>query len=131
MDRYLDEFIWYYRIPRIEYGILGIHDCCRNDCHSSLTDIARYKNPEEPNVVVANWMRNRNTIEYLGIWEQLYNADFKPLEFEGFLHQTGANAFTLSPLKWVETTNAMGIVVKKGCGGGTYAHKDIAFKFAA
>jgi hypothetical protein len=63
----------------------------------SLTDIARYKNPEEPNVVVANWLRNRNTIEYLGIWEQLNNPDFKPLEFEGFMSETGANAFTLSP----------------------------------
>ena len=97
----------------------------------SLTDIARYKNQEEPNVVVANWMRNRNTIEYLGIWEQLYNADFKPLEFEGFLNQAGANAFTLSPMKWIESTNAIGIVTRKGRGGGTYAHKDIAFKFAA
>lgn len=97
----------------------------------SLTDIARYKNPEEPNVVIANWMRNRNTIEYLGLWEQLYNTEFKPLEFEGFLHQAGANAFTLSPMKWIDSTNAIGIAVKKGRGGGTYAHKDIAFKFAA
>lgn len=97
----------------------------------SLTDVARYKNPEEPNVVVANWMRNRNTIEYLGIWEQLYNPEFKPLEFEGFLSQAGANAFTLSPMKWIESTNAIGMTVKKGRGGGTYAHKDIAFKFAA
>lgn len=97
----------------------------------SLTDIARYKNSEEPNVVVANWMRNRNTIEYLGIWEQLYNPEFKPLEFEGFLNQAGGNAFTLSPLKWIKSTNAIGMVVKSGRGGGTYGHKDIAFKFAA
>ncbi len=97
----------------------------------SLTDIAKYKNLGEPNVVVANWMRNRNTIEYLGIWEQLYNQGFKPLEFEGFLHQAGGNAFTLSPMKWVNETNAIGIVVKAGRGGGTYAHRDIAFKFAA
>ena len=97
----------------------------------SLTDIARHKNPEEPNVVVANWMRNRNTIEYLGIWEHLNNPNFKPLEFEGFMSQAGANAFTLSPKKWIETVNAVGLMVKAGRGGGTYAHKDIAFKFAS
>ena len=97
----------------------------------SLTDIARYKNPEEPNVVVANWFRNRNTIEYLGVWERLNNPGFKPLEFEGFVNAAGANAFTLSPMKWVTSTNAVGITVKSGRGGGTYAHKDIAFKFAA
>ncbi|NLD06505.1 MAG: KilA-N domain-containing protein [Synergistaceae bacterium] len=97
----------------------------------SLTDIAKYKNQEEPNVVVANWLRNRNTIEYLGIWEQLYNPNFKPLEFEGFIRASGANAFTLSPMKWVNSTNAVGLFVKAGRGGGTYAHKDIAFKFAS
>jgi hypothetical protein len=97
----------------------------------SLTDIARYKNPEEPNVVVANWMRNRNTIEYLGIWEQLNNPNFKPLEFEGFKSEAGANAFTLSPMKWIKSTNAIGMIVKPGRGGGTYAHRDIAFKFAS
>jgi hypothetical protein len=70
----------------------------------SLTDIARYKNPDDPNAVVANWLRNRNTIEYLGIWEGLNNPAFKPLEFEGFLSQAGANAFTLSPLKWTFAT---------------------------
>ena len=97
----------------------------------SLTDIAKYKNQEEPNVVVANWLRNRNTIEYLGIWEQLYNPNFNPLEFEGFIRASGANAFTLSPMKWVTSTNAVGLFVKAGRGGGTYAHKDIAFKFAS
>lgn len=102
----------------------------KND-YISLTDIARYKNAEEPNVVVANWMRNYNTIEYLGIWEQLNNLEFKPLEFEGFLEQAGSNVFTLSPQKWVNMTNAKGIYVKFGRGGGTFAHKDIAFKFAS
>mgnify|MGYP003292248726 FL=1 len=76
-------------------------------------------------------MRNRNTVEYLGIWESLYNQDFKPLEFEGFRKQAGLNAFTLSPQKWVKTTNAIGIISKSGRYGGTYAHKDIAFKFAS
>ena len=96
----------------------------------SLTDIAKFKT-EEPNAVIANWLRNRNTIEYLGIWETLYNTDFKPLEFEGFKKEAGLNAFTLSPTKWIESTNAKGIIVKSGRYGGTYAHKDIAFKFAS
>ena len=102
----------------------------KND-YISLTDIARYKNKEEPNVVVANWMRNYNTIEYLGIWEQLNNTEFNPLEFEGYLKEAGSNAFTLSPQKWQKTTNAIGLFVKLGRGGGTFAHKDIAFKFAS
>jgi len=96
----------------------------------SLTDIAKFKT-DEPNAVVGNWMRNRNTIEYLGIWECLYNSNFKPLEFEGFKKEAGLNAFTLSPQKWIERTNAMGIISKSGRYGGTYAHKDIAFKFAS
>lgn len=102
----------------------------QND-YISLTDIARYKNREEPNVVVANWMRNFNTIEYLGIWESLNNQNFKPLEFEGFLKDAGSNSFTLSPQKWVSSTDAIGVIVKVGKNGGTFAHKDIAFKFAS
>ncbi len=96
----------------------------------SLTDIAKRKS-DDPSAVIGNWMRNRNTIEFLGIWESLYNPDFKPLEFEGFRKQAGLNAFTLSAKKWVETTNATGFIVKSGRYGGTYAHKDIAFKFAS
>jgi len=76
-------------------------------------------------------MRNRNTLEFLGIWETLYNPNFKPLEFEGFKKEAGLNAFTLSPLKWVNATDAIGFIVKSGRYGGTYAHKDIAFKFAS
>ena len=102
----------------------------KND-YISLTDIAKYKNSEEPNVVVANWMRNYNTIEYLGIWEKLNNPNFNPLEFEGYLEQAGSNAFTLSPQKWSNSTNAIGLFVKLGRSGGTFAHKDIAFKFAS
>ena len=100
------------------------------DDYISLTDIAKYKS-DDPIAVISNWMRNRNTVEYLGIWESLYNQDFKPLEFEGFRKQAGLNAFTLSPQKWVKTTNAIGIISKSGRYGGTYAHKDIAFKFAS
>ena len=75
----------------------------------SLTDIARYRTAENPGYVIQNWMRNRNTIEFLGIWETLYNPDFNPLEFEGFRQQAGLNAFTLSPSRWIESTNAIGI----------------------
>lgn len=96
----------------------------------SLTDIAKYKS-DDPTAVISNWMRNRNTIEYLGIWESLYNPQFNPLEFEGFRKEAGLNAFTLSPQKWITSTNAIGIISKSGRYGGTYAHKDIAFKFAS
>ena len=95
-----------------------------------ITDIARQKNGIDPNGVVANWMRNRNTIEYLGLWETLHNANFNPLEFEGFRKEAGLNAFTLSPTRWIEATNAIGLVSKSGRYGGTYAVSDIAFKFA-
>lgn len=91
----------------------------------SLTDIARYKS-DDPTAVIQNWMRNRDVIEFLGLWERLHNPDFKPLEFEGFRKQAGANAFTMSPKKWIEATEAIGIVSKAGRYGGTYAHSDIA-----
>ena len=95
----------------------------------SLTDIARYKS-DDPTAVIQNWMRNRDVIEFLGLWERLHNPYFKPLEFEGFRKQAGANAFTMSPKKWIEATNAIGIVSKAGRYGGTYAHSDIAMSFA-
>ena len=96
----------------------------------SLTDIAKQKNTNDPNGVIGNWMRNRNTIEYLGLWEVLHNPNFNPLEFEGFRKQAGLNAFTLSPTQWIESTNAIGIIAQAGRYGGTYAISDIAFKFA-
>ena len=95
----------------------------------SLTDIARYKS-DDPTAVIQNWMRNRDVIEFLGLWERFHNPDFKPLEFEGVKKQAGANAFTMSPKKWIEATNAIGIVSKAGRYGGTYAHSDIAMSFA-
>ena len=96
----------------------------------SLTDIAKYKS-DDPTAVIQNWMRGRDVIEFLGLWEMLHNSDFKPIEFEGFKNQTGANAFTMSPQKWIESTNAIGIISKSGRYGGTYAHSDIAFEFAS
>jgi hypothetical protein len=97
----------------------------------SLTDIAKYRNVDEPFAVINNWMRSRSTIEFLGLWEQLNNADFKPLEFERFKNEAGNNYFVLSPQKWIETTNAIGITSKSGRYGGTFAHTDIAFEFAS
>ena len=97
----------------------------------SLTDIARYKSLERTDDLIRNWLRNRNTIEFLGIWERLNNLGFKPVEFDGFRKQAGLNSFTLTPKQWIEATGAIGIVSKAGRYGGTYAHKDIAFEFAS
>lgn len=96
-----------------------------------ITDIARQKNPIEPKDVVKNWMRLKNTLEYLGLWEKLNNPDFKGVEFDPLLAEAGSNAFTMSPTRWIEITSAIGIVSKNGAGGGTYAQRDIAFKFAS
>lgn len=96
-----------------------------------LTDIAKYKNAEGSDDLIRNWLRNRNTIEYLGVWEHLNNPEFKPVEFDGFRKQAGLNSFTLTPKQWIENTGAIGIISKQGRYGGTYAHKDIAFEFAS
>jgi len=102
-----------------------------DDDYICITDIARYKNAERTDDLIRNWLRNRNTIEFLGIWEQLNNPNFKPVEFDGFRKQAGLNSFTLTPSQWIEKTNAIGIISKAGRYGGTYAHKDIAFEFAS
>ena len=97
----------------------------------SITDIAKQKNPIEPKDVVKNWMRLKNTLEYLGLWEHLNNPAFKGVEFDPLLRDAGSNAFTMSPTRWVEHTGAIGIITKNGAGGGTFAQRDIAFKFAS
>lgn len=97
----------------------------------SITDIAKQKNPLEPKDVVKNWMRLKNTLEYLGLWERLNNPQFKGVEFDPLLTEAGSNSFTMSPSRWIETTKAIGLITKNGAGGGTYAQKDIAFKFAS
>ena len=97
----------------------------------SLTDIAKHKEPDRSDHVIQNWMRYRNTIEFLGVWERLNNAVFKPLEFEGFKNRAGLNSFVLTPRQWIDATNAIGLISKSGRYGGTYAHKDIAFEFAS
>jgi hypothetical protein len=97
----------------------------------SITDIARYRNNDAPADVVKNWLRNRSTIEFLGLWEKLNNPQFKLVEFDQFRNDAGSNYFVLSPKKWIDTTNAIGITSKSGKYGGTFAHQDIAFEFAS
>ena len=96
----------------------------------SLTDIARYKS-KNPFIVVCNWMRDRETIEFLGLWEELHNPLFKPIEIDRFKNEAGLHSFTMSPEKWISSVNSIGIKVKRGRGGGTFAHSDIAFEFAS
>ena len=102
-----------------------------NEEYISLTDLARYRNSMEPFSVINNWMRSRSTIEFVGLWEKLNNPVFKPIEFERFKNEAGSNYFVLSPQRWIEATNAVGIVSKSGRYGGTFAHNDIAFEFAS
>ena len=97
----------------------------------SLTDIAKLKDSDNPRYIIQNWLRNRNTIEFLGVWESLYNPSFNRVEFDAFRSQAGLNSFVMTPQKWVEATGAIGIVSKAGRYGGTYAHKEIAFEFAS
>ena len=103
----------------------------RQDDYICLTDIAKHKEPDRSDHVIQNWMRNRETVEFLGVWERLNNPGFNPLEFEGFRIRAGLNSFVLTPRQWIERTGAIGIVSKAGRYGGTYAHKDIAFEFAS
>lgn len=103
----------------------------KDEDYISLTDIARYKNAEHTDDLIRNWLRNRNTLEFLGIWERLNNPGFNPVEFDGIKKQAGLNSFTLTPKQWIEATAAIGIISKAGRYGGTYAHKDIAFEFAS
>lgn len=102
-----------------------------NDNFISLTDIAKYKNPETPADLIKNWMRSRNTIEYLGLWEQMHNSVFNNGGYNDLLSESGSNSFLLSPTKWIKETNAIGITTKPGRYGGTYAQADIAFEFAS
>lgn len=101
------------------------------DDYISLTDIAKQKNKDAPADIIKNWLRSRSTIEYLGLWEQLNNPSFKLVDFDQFRNEAGSNSFVLSPKKWIDSTNAIGIVSRAGRYGGTYAHKDIAFEFAS
>ena len=113
----------------VEIGVNG--NIADESAYISLTDIAKYKNSENAFIIIANWMRNRSTIEYLGLWEQLHNPNFKPIEFDRFKNEAGGNGFALTPQQWIKATDAIGIISKSGRYGGTYAHSDIAFEFAS
>jgi hypothetical protein len=102
-----------------------------NEDFISLTDIARYRDVERSDYILQNWMRNRSTIDFMGLWEQFNNPDFNSIEFDGIKNMAGANSFSLTPKRWIEVTNAKGIVSKTGRYGGTFAHRDIAFEFAS
>ena len=102
----------------------------KND-YISLTDIAKYRNSDDPRFVIQNWMRNRNTLEFIGLWEALNNENFNRVQFDTFRNEAGLNRFTMTPQKWIESTNAIGIIAKAGRYGGTYAHYDIAMEFAS
>ncbi len=110
-----------------EVRIVGVND----QDYICLTDIARYKDPERTDYLISNWLRNRNTIEFLGIWEQIHNPAFNPIEFDGIRKQAGLNSFILTAKQWIEQTGAIGVQSRAGRYGGTYAHTDIAFEFAS
>ncbi len=102
-----------------------------NEDFISLTDMAKYRDAERTNYIIQNWLRTRNAIEFCGLWEQINNPGFKRIEFDAFRNESGSNSFTLTPQKWIETTNAIGMISKSGRYGGTFAHRDIAFEFAS
>ena len=112
---------------QVENKIISITKQNEGD-YICLTDMVR---DEEGNDHIRNWMRNRNTVEFIGLWETLHNPNFKGVEFDRFRQEAGLNSFNLTPKKWIETTNAIGIISKSGRYGGTYAHKDLAFEFGA
>ncbi len=115
-----------------EITVLNQEIHINKDDYFSLTDIARYKNPEDPADVVKNWLRRKDTIAFIGLWEKLNNPNFKVVEFDQFKNEAGHNYFTLSPKKWIDGVNAIGIISKAGkYNSGTYAHKDIALQFAS
>ena len=110
---------------------IAVSNLMQNEDYISITDIAKHKDEQNPRFIVQNWMRNRNTVEFLGIWELLYNPGFNRVEFEAVRTRAGLNSFVMTPQRWIESTNAIGVVSKAGRYGGTYAHKEIAFEFAS
>lgn len=108
---------------------IGIYTTDFENEFISLTDIAKYRNEDDPRFVIQNWMRNRNTVEFLAVWEELHNPNFNRVQFEAVRNEAGLNRFVMTPTKWIELTGAIGIVSKAGRYGGTYAHSDIAMSF--
>jgi hypothetical protein len=109
---------------------INVYEGNRGD-YISITDIARYRDNERSDYILQNWMRNRSTIEFMGLWEQFNNPGFNSIEFDGIKNLAGSNSFALTPKRWIDSTNAIGIVSRTGRYGGTFAHKDIAFEFAS
>ena len=124
MEEYKDKI----NADGVEISVISIGN---EDDYISLTDIAKRRTVESPGYVIQNWMRNRSTIEFLGLWEILNNPDFNCLEFEAIKNESGTNSFVLTPKRWIETTGAIGVRTKAGRYAATYAHKDIAFEFAS
>lgn len=115
-------------VKESEISILHI----KNEDYISLTDIAKYRDPDRSDYIIQNWLRNRSSIEFIGLWEVLHNPNFNSIDFDGFKNQSGSNSFSLTPKRWIDSTKAIGMVTKAGrYGGGTFAHKDIAFEFAS
>lgn len=115
------------QVKDLEVRLMGLDQAD----YISLTDIAKYRSSSDAFIIINNWMRSRDTIEFLGLWEKLSNPDFKPIEFDRFKSEAGSNYFVLSPQRWIEATGAIGIISKSGRYGGTFAHSDIAFEFAS
>lgn len=116
----------HFQVLKRDIAFIQIND---ND-YISLTDIAKYKDGARTDDLIRNWIRNRNTVEFLGLWESIYNLNFNPVEFDGFRKQAGLNSFLMTPKQWIKKTGAIGVISKPGRYGGTFAHKDIAFEFA-
>ena len=114
-------------IQDIPVSVVSFHE----DDYICITDMARFKDKDRTNYVIQNWIRSRQTIEFVGLWEQLHNPNFKGIEFDAFRQEAGLNSFSLTPQRWITATNAIGIISKSGRQGGTYAHKDIAFEFGS
>lgn len=123
-----NEFQEKMNIQGVEITVVSKGD---EDDYISLTDIARKKDGEYPSYAIQNWLRNKNTLQYLGVWENLYNPDFNSIEFDGIMEDAGTNGFIMTPKRWIEKTNSLGIRTKAGRYAATYAHKDIAFEFAS
>lgn len=102
-----------------------------NEDYISLTDIAKKKDGEYPSYAIQNWLRSKNTLQFLGVWEHLNNIDFNSIEFDRIMEDAGTNGFIMTPKRWIEKTNALGIRTKAGRYAATFAHKDIAFEFAS
>lgn len=115
------------KVKEQKIGVLRIN----NNEYISLTDLAKYADKDDPRYPIQNWMRNKDVISYLGLWESINNENFKRVEFDAFQNEAGSNKFKISPQKWIKETNAIGIISKSGNNGGTYARSDIAFEFAS